>query len=152
MDNKQENNKTRGPLARRDFLRVVGSVVAACRRGGRQLLLADRPGQMHAMRALRDRLRAECFGRQMFPCQPRVRLLRFMWRLLPLQRERIEHRRRELDVSDGRDTTSVRGGSLFRVHDRRELVQRVREMREGMRLVWQRIALSSDQARPLYGL
>ena len=125
MDNKQENNKTRGPLARRDFLRVVGSVVAGgsvlattialARRAGAAegSYLADRPGQMHAMRALRDRLRAECFGRQMFPCQPRVRLLRFMWRLLPLQRERIEYRRRELDVSDGRDTASVRGGSLF---------------------------------------
>ena len=44
MDNKQENNKTRGPLARRDFLRVVGSVVAGGSVLATTIALARRAG------------------------------------------------------------------------------------------------------------
>ena len=151
MDNKQENNKTRGPLARRDFLRVVGSVVAGGSVLATTIALARRAGAAEGSYYWQiDPAKCTQCGRCETDCVLNVSAVKCFH--ANRVRERIEHRRRELDVSDGRDTTSVRGGSLFRVHDRRELVQRVREMREGMRLVWQRIALSSDQARPLYGL
>ena len=81
----------------RELLKVIafGRAVPSTlpQKGGDGILLANRSGQMHPMRQMRDGMRVAPLRRQMRPSIRILRLLPVLQRLLPRQENRIQHRR-----------------------------------------------------------
>ena len=114
--------------------------------------LADRSVQVHRLRQLRHVLRAGRLGRQVRPRLCDVRLLRSVHRLLRAGAQGAGHRRREPAVPDRGHPADLRRRPLLRVHDRRAAVHRLRQVRQGLQGLRQRLALPPGASRPLQEL